>query len=350
MDYIQEASVKVTYNYNTCLDIFKDCLIEHFSQNSRVVRIHIDSANDLSDSNKRLETLESNYFCLKPDTQRIVDIWLEYLFKWSTDSLACQLDEYTDYKYPLDFVASDHVPLASDNEEEFVSDDAISQQPEQSAELEILEEKKKEPTKKESKKKGSKGQSQSKRNSKKGGKKVKETNTTANPTTEVKSDDAITVDSQLNNANTNENLEYVGGAKRKTTKAKPLAVAETGQFVTKYSGLSLYEIEMLENRHTKELEVLNNELAELDNGAQQFINEMHYKLSTTQTRIDKLEDKTHANVKQVAALDDQINELVKKLNKLKSEKQSLVAENVEFKREMDELTEERRNLEKVKNL
>ncbi len=243
------------------------------------------------------------------------------------------------------------IDALADNDEEFLSDNSISQQLEEPTLVpEIPEVKKKEASRYESKKKGAKGQPQSNKNSKRRGKKLKEIDKSVNSTAEVKPDIAIAVDSQQNNVNTNKNSEIVGGAKRKTVKSQPIAVAENAQFVTKYSGLSLDEIHMLEKRHNKELEVLNNEMAELDNGAQQFIKEMHFMLSTTQNRIDKLEDKCHANVKQVAALDDQINELVKKLNKLKSDKQVLVSENVELKRETDALTEERKNLEKVKRL
>ena len=148
---------------------------------------------------------------------------------------------------------------------------------------------------------------------------------------------------------TKDNEEYIGGARRKTVK-KIASEVETSSKITtqtKYSGLSLDEIDVVAAKNCRELEELTKIVKDLDENAQGFMVDMQDKLSTVQTRIDRMEDKTHANVKQVATIDDELNELAKKMKKLKSEKKRIDLENMELKRDIGQLTEERKNLEEV---
>lgn len=148
---------------------------------------------------------------------------------------------------------------------------------------------------------------------------------------------------------TKENEEYVGGARRKTVKKFPTEAKTSSGIITqtKYSGLSLDEIDIVAAKNCKELEELTKIVKDLDENAQEFMVDMQDKLSAVQTRIDKMEDKSHANVKEVASIDDELNELAKKMKKLKSEKKIIDLENIELKRDIGQLTEERKNLEEV---
>lgn len=65
------------------------------------------------------------------------------------------------------------------------------------------------------------------------------------------------------------------------------------------------------------------QVKELDSGVQEFIEQMHEKLRSIQSRIDKIEDRAHANDKQVAAMDDELNELAKKMERIRSDKKEL---------------------------
>ena len=148
---------------------------------------------------------------------------------------------------------------------------------------------------------------------------------------------------------TKDNEVYIGGARRKTVKKIATEVETSSKITTqtKYSGLSLDEIDVVAAKNCRELEELTKIVKDLDENAQGFMVDMQDKLSTVQTRIDRMEDKTHANVKQVATIDDELNELAKKMKKLKSEKKRIDLENMELKRDIRQLTEERKNLEEV---
>eukprot|EP00088_Acartia_fossae_P034746 TRINITY_DN3569_c0_g2_i7.p1 TRINITY_DN3569_c0_g2~~TRINITY_DN3569_c0_g2_i7.p1 ORF type:complete len:372 (-),score=106.63 TRINITY_DN3569_c0_g2_i7:10-1020(-) len=154
-----------------------------------------------------------------------------------------------------------------------------------------------------------------------------------------------------------QHAENTGGAKRKTKNGKTTNEQslknETATPIlptspqTKYSGLSIDEIKVLENKTKTEVEDLNKRVFDNDSDAQTLIENMHSKLSKVQGRINSNEDTLHANLKREAALDDEINGLLQKISALKASKEKLAVENEQLKQDVRYLTEERRNLEEV---
>ena len=151
--------------------------------------------------------------------------------------------------------------------------------------------------------------------------------------------------------------ENTGGAKRKTKNGKTSNAksmdSETAAPIlppspqTKYSGLSIDEIKVLEHKTQAEVEDLNKRVFDNDSDAQQLIENMHAKLSKVQGRINSNEDTLHANMKREAGLDDEINGLLQKISALKASKEKLAVDNEQLKQDVRYLTEERRNLEEV---